>query len=390
MDILRESLEIKEKVILHRRAVHKIAEIGMNLEKTVDYVIGALEKIGCKPHRMGKAGVECIIGKNKGECVLLRADMDALPIKEETKLDFKCEKGNMHACGHDMHTAMLLGCAEILKKHEDELRRDVKLMFQGGEELLMGARDMIKEGILDTPPVKSAGMIHLITDTDLNTGTVICPRHGACSPMVDLFEIEVKGKGTHGAMAREGADPINTLAHIAISLHSIVTRETGMNEPLALTLGGIHCGRYPNVIPEKGYMSGSVRSYDEELHRYAKKRIEQMCDGVAKALGTEASVNFFSSAPSLLNDKRLTDSAVNVLSRVLGREKVILGGDEKSAGSEDFAVVSHSVPSVMLALMAGRKSDGYKYPLHHPKTDFDENALPYGTSVYVALALEIL
>ena len=390
MDILAEALKIQGELVCHRRYLHKNAEVGFDLYKTAEYITEVLTKEGCKLVRIGKGGIYCVIGKGGGECVLIRGDVDGLPILEKTNLPFKSEKGNMHACGHDMHASMLLGCAKILKNHEDELRCPVKLVFQGGEEQLLGACDLIENGILENPRVISAGMLHVMTGSNFDTGTVILPKSGEVSPYADVFEITVYGKGTHGAMACLGIDTGSVLCHISLAIESIIAKELGLNQRGAITVGAIECGKTHNVLSDTGCLKGSLRSYSGELQKKLKRRITEVSTGISGAFNARAEVKFLGNAPPLFNNASLVESSKNVFCELLGEKRVIFGGEEKSTGSEDFAHISQRVPSLMVALCAGRADEGFFHPLHNPETDFDEKALPYGTALYTAMAQKIL
>ena len=388
MDIMNEALSIKEEMIGHYRYLHKNAEVGEKLPLTKEYIKSKLEEIGLSPKTCGESGIFAVIGEGE-KCVLIRADMDALTIKEETGLKYKCKSGCMHACGHDMHASMLLGASKILKAREENLKMPVKVVFQGAEEQLRGMKDMINNGILEEPRVVSAGMIHTMIGENLDTGTVILPRSGEISPCADMFEVTVYGKGAHGAMARLGVDTVNVISHIVIALQAITSREIGLNEPAALTVGAIKCGEEANVIAEKGILKGSVRSYSSSQQEYLKKRISQICKQTSATFKARCTVRFTGGAPGLLNDTGLVECAREVLSRELGG-RLISGGESKSTGSEDFAHITHRVPSLMLALCAGNKDSGYAYPLHHPKAIFDTDAMTTGAFLYSKMALDIL
>ena len=221
-DLMREAQEYSDKITEYRRTLHKNAETGFDLKNTVAFVKEELEKMGLEPRDCGKSGVVALIeGKKTGKVFLLRADMDALPVKEEADVDFKSENGKMHACGHDTHTSMLLGAAA----RQNELEGTVKLMFQPAEELLEGAKDMVESGVLENPHVDAALMIHIMAGMPFDTGTVIVSAPGVSAPAADYFQIEIQGKGCHGSMPNTGADPITAAAHILVGLQSIQARE---------------------------------------------------------------------------------------------------------------------------------------------------------------------
>ncbi len=395
-DLLKEAESDKERIIEIRRFLHTHPGTGFDISETVDFVENELRKIGCEPKRCGKAGITALIGgKNPGKVFLLRADMDALPIKEEADIDFCSSNGKMHACGHDMHTAMLLGAAKILKKHENEINGTIKLMFQPAEEIFEGSDDMIENGLLEAPKVDAALMIHVMANMPLPTGTVIISDPGVSAPAADYFEITVQGVGCHGSMPNTGIDPLSAAAHILIALQEISARELALGDRAVLTIGTFHAGAAANAIPDTAKMGGSIRTFDEETRSYLKKRIVEISDSVARAFRASAVVSFGSGCPTLLNNAELCESISGYMKELLGESGAFSaaqlgGGSSKTAGSEDFAYVSQKVPSVMLALAAGHPENGYSYPQHHPKAMFDEEALLTGSAVYAYAALRWL
>ncbi len=388
-NLLKEAEAITETVIAHRRHLHACPEVGFDLAKTADYVQKTLCSLGYEPKTVGQCGIVADIGEGD-DCVLLRADMDALPITEEASLPFSAQNGSMHACGHDMHTAMLLGAAELLKSREKFLKNRVRLMFQPAEETLSGAADMITHGVLSG--VSRAFMLHVMTAIDLPTGTIVLPPAEITAPAADFFKITVRGHGVHGAMASEGTDPIMAAAHILLSLDSIRTRELALSEAAAITVGSFQAGAAANVIPEEAVLRGTVRSYDDTLEKHLRARITEIAEGTAKVFSAAARTEFFGSCPTLRNDAALLDTLASSLPSLLGPERVLtpkkMGKLSKNSGSEDFAHITHKVPSVMLALAAGRTSEGYMHPLHHSKVMFDEGALPVGAALYAFLGLQ--
>lgn len=399
-DLMREAQKYSDKITEYRRTLHKNAETGFDLKNTVAFVKEELEKMGLEPRDCGKSGVVALIeGKKTGKVFLLRADMDALPVKEEADVDFKSKNGKMHACGHDTHTSMLLGAAALLKAHQEELEGTVKLMFQPAEELLEGAKDMVESGVLENPHVDAALMIHIMAGMPFDTGTVIVSAPGVSAPAADYFQIEIQGKGCHGSMPNTGADPITAAAHILVGLQSIQAREIGMNDRAVLTVGKIQAGSAANVIPDTVTMAGTLRAFDEETREFIKKRLVEISTGTAKTFRTKAEVTFTSGCPTLVNDKDLSVSVSGYMKELLGDTKAFSvaelnerggGSASKTSGSEDFAYVSHRVPSLMLALAGGKPEDGYGYPQHHPMVKFDENALPVGSAVYAYAAFRWL
>ena len=402
---LEKILQEAEKVCGHtaslRRTLHENAETGFDLTNTLDLVKKELTSLGIQPTDCGKAGViACIGGKKPGKVFLLRADMDALPLAEEADVPFAAKNGNMHACGHDLHTAMLLTAARLLKAHEEEIAGTVKLMFQPAEEIFQGSQDMIRAGLLRSPDVDAALMIHVMAGMPFPAGTVIVSGPGVSAPAADYFDIHVQGKGCHGSMPNTGIDPLTTAAHILLSLQQIQTRELALDDRAVLTVGTMNAGTAANIIPDRVTMGGSIRTFDEQTRTFVKQRITEIATGIAKAFRAEAEVVFGSGCPTLVNDKELSRCSQTYIRELLGDERVFSAAalaamqednkSSKTAGSEDFAYVSQEVPSIMLALASGQPERGYRYAQHHPMVTFDEQVLPIGSAVYAYTALRWL
>lgn len=399
--IMKEAAELKETIVADRRYLHAHPGTGFDIKETVAYVKKELQDMGYEPVECGRAGLVALAGgKKPGKVFMIRGDMDALPIKEESGEAFASDNGCMHACGHDLHTAMLLGAARILKKHEDEIEGTVKLMFQPAEEIFEGSKDMLEAGLLKNPDVDAALMIHVMANMPFEPGTVVVSAPGVSAPAADYFEIKVKGKGCHGSMPNTGIDPLTAAAHILIGLQELHARELAMSEQAVLTIGTMNAGNAANVIPDVVVMGGSIRTFDEETRTFLKQRMTEIAQGIAKSFRAEAEISFGSGCPTLVNDKELSQCADKYVKELLGEKRAFsvaqlnaLGGNSgssKSAGSEDFAYVSHEVPSIMLALAAGQPEKGYQYPQHHPMVKFDESALDSGSGVYAYTAMRWL
>ena len=394
--ILQEAKALQEEIKSHRLWLHTHAETGFDLTETKPYVKSTLTEMGYTVQECGKAGLVTTVGKPGGKVLLLRADMDALPIAEEADVDFACKNGRMHACGHDMHTAMLLGAAKILKAHESELDGMVKLMFQPAEEIFEGSKDMIASGVLENPRPDAALMIHVAAGMPLPAGTVVVSAPGVSAPAADYFTIRVHGKGCHGSAPQNGIDPLTAAAHILIALQEIHARELSASNEAVLTIGTFHAGEAGNVIPDTATMGGTIRTYDEKTRAYLKERMTAIAQSIAEAFRAAAEVSFGSGCPTLVNDKDLSEKVTGYLKDLLGANRAFTtaelsgGKPARGGGSEDFAYVSHEVPSLMLALAAGEPSKGYVYPQHHPKVKFDESVLSTGAAVFVDCALQYL
>ncbi len=391
--IFKAAKAMQKQLVTDRRFLHAHAEVGFALEHTVRYVTERLQKAGYQVKPCGKAGVIAEIGdfsKNNG-AILLRADMDALPIKENSGEPFACKTGNMHACGHDMHAAMLLGAASLLKARQTELKRPVRLLFQSAEEILEGAKEAMENGALDC--VEKAAMLHVLTDIPLKAGTLVVPTAGVGAPAADYFEISVNGKACHGSTPQNGVDALTAAAHILLALQELPARELPTNIPAVLTVGKMQAGVAGNAIPDRAELCGTLRAMDEGLREYIKKRLVEIAQTQARVFRAKAQTKFLGGCPTLQNDGGMVAFTLDILRKVLGEKQVLsaadLGGGVKNAsgGSEDFAYITHKVPSVMLALAAGEKNKGYEYPLHHPKARFDESVLPIGAATLAAFAL---
>lgn len=394
--IMQEAAALQEEIKAHRLWLHTHAETGFDLTETKPYVKSTLTEMGYTVQECGKAGLVTTVGKPGGKVILLRADMDALPIAEEADVDFACKNGRMHACGHDMHTAMLLGAAKILKAHESELDGMVKLMFQPAEEIFEGSKDMIVSGVLENPRPDAALMIHVAAGMPLPAGTVVVSAPGVSAPAADYFTIRVHGKGCHGSAPQNGIDPLTAAAHILIALQEIHARELSASDEAVLTIGTFHAGEAGNVIPDTATMGGTIRTYDEKTRAYLKERMTAIAQSIAEAFRASVEVSFGSGCPTLVNDKDLSEKVTGYLKGLLGASHAFTtaelngGKPARGGGSEDFAYVSHEVPSLMLALAAGEPSKGYVYPQHHPKVKFDESVLSTGAAVFVDCALQYL
>ena len=395
--LYNEAQTIQNDLVEYRRFLHAHAETGFALKNTVRFVEEKLKGMGYAPVACGKSCLVACVGqaaqnKGAGKAFLLRADMDALPITEKSGVPFACKTGNMHACGHDMHTAMLLGAARLLKTHERELKGRVKLVFQPAEETLEGAKAAIAAGVLKDPDVGGATTLHVMTASPLKSGTLVVFSEGVSAPAADYFTITVKGKSCHGSTPQNGVDAINAAAHILVALQEIAARELSVSDDCVLTVGNVQGGTAPNVIADLVKMQGTLRSYTEEVRERTKKRLSEICASVAKAFRARAKVTFDSGCPTLVNDGALSHLAEKVARETLGTERVLttagLGGgtNARGGGSEDFAYISHQIPSVALALAAGERGKGFDYPLHHPKVRFDESVLPIGSAVLAAMA----
>ncbi|WP_313413270.1 M20 family metallopeptidase [Sedimentibacter sp.] len=376
-NFLEHANKIKSELIADRRFLHMIPEIGNDLPQTTSFVMQKLAEIGLEPKEICKSGVTATIGgKNKGKVFLLRADMDALPMKEDSGLEFSSTNSYAHTCGHDIHTAMLLGAAKILKHYEDELKGTVKLMFQPSEENMEGASAMVKAGILENPKVDAAMALHVFPG-DMHVGMM----YWGAGPVLassDLFRITVSGKGGHGAIPQNTVDPINAAAHVHIALQEILAREINPQEPVVITVGSFNSGNAFNIIPEAAVMTGSIRAFSKEVRELAKKRLTEIAVHTAQAFRAECRVEYISGIASTVNDEHLAIELKEYISEISNQ----LIPFPKQMGSEDFAVIADSVPSVFFGIGAGGNDPQYHSgSSHNPKVVFNEEVLSLGAAV---------
>ncbi len=393
-ELLKEAEALNGELREIRRELHRHPEVGFDLEFTKSFVLKKLEELGYSPVPMGKAGVVALAGGERpGPTILLRADMDALPINEEAEVDYKSETpGKMHGCGHDMHTAMLLGAAKLLKNHESEIEGTVKLEFQPAEEIFQGSPDMLAAGILENPHVDGAIMIHVSAGLPLPSGTFMVAGGGISTASCEQYHITVKGKGGHGSVPHESIDPITAAAHIHIALQEINSREIDGHDYGVFTTGRFEAGQASNVIPDKAEMWGTIRTTDPDnkVGALIKKRIGEISKAVGAAFRCEAEAEFYDYCPCMVIDKELSDSVLKRMKKLLGDGAIdlsLVSGGKPGGGSEDFAFVSHEVPTVSMFLVAGSSKDGYLYGQHHPKVRFDDSVLCKGAAAYAYLAL---
>lgn len=399
-EMMKEIKSYEAQLIADRRNLHACPGVGFDLGETVSYVKAELTAMGYDWQDCGKAGIVALAGgKKPGKVFLLRADMDALPMAEESGEAFASNNGFMHACGHDLHTAMLLGAARILKAHEQEIEGTVKLMFQPAEEIFEGAYDMVHSGVLKHPDVDAGMMMHVTAGMPFPAGTPIIMSPGVSAAACDSFEIRIQGKGCHGAQPELGVDPITVAAHTILALQEINAREVSMHDQVALTLGILQAGNANNIIPDTALICGSLRTFDEAVRTNVKARMKEIVTGMAKLYRAEVEVIFGGGCPSLLNDKEVSDCVAKYAKELLTARGAFTtaelaamsgGGAKGAGGSEDFAYVSREIPTVMLAIAAGQPQAGYTYPGHHPKVRFDEAVLGNGAALYAYAAMRWL
>ncbi len=377
MNFYERAIELKDEIVADRRYIHTNAEVGLELPKTKAYVMEKLKSYGIHPVECGH-GVTATIGK-KGRCILLRADMDALPMPEESGEEFACKTGKQaHACGHDFHTAMLLAAAKMLKENESSLQGTVKLMFQPAEETFEGSNDMLDAGILEEPSVDAALAYH-VSPGQMPVGLVMYNSKSTMMFSVDGFRINIKGKGSHGAYPHKGIDPINIGVHIHLALQELIAREADPESSCVLTIGKFEAGAAANIIPDAAVLEGTLRTNNATEREKLVSRITQVAKKTAEVYGGEAVIDTLSSVPPLVCNADLTNEMLGYM-RELNIPGFVEYPDVSASASEDFAVIAEKVPSTFMYLSAGYMDERGAYSAHNPKVRFNEDVCPIGAA----------
>ena len=385
-DLMKRAEELKDVIVKDRRTIHETPEINAELPETTKYVIKCLKEMGYEPKEICNCGVVATTTPKPGKVLLLRADMDALPMQETSGVDFASKNNYAHTCGHDCHTAILLGAARLLKEREDELEGTVKFMFQPDEEGLTGAQAMIDAGVMENPKVDGAFGMH-ITGEGLPCGHIGF-HEGPFMASSDRFTITIHGKGGHGAYPHTNIDPINVAAHTHIALQEIISREVNTAEPAVLTIGSIHAGDAPNIIPEYAVMEGSIRTYNNDVREYIKSRLVEIAQYTALKFRCTAEVVYTGGVCPLINESAFTKEMHGYISDFLGVDK--LHEIPAVMGSEDFALLTGLVPGAFFNIGAEVADPEGRYSCHNPNVVFDESALPIGAATFANCAIQWL
>jgi hippurate hydrolase len=372
-----------EKIVALRRDIHREPELGFDTERTAEKVLTSLDGLPLDIETgVAENGIVATLkGKGDGPTVALRADMDALPIQEETGLPFSSEiEGRMHACGHDGHTSMLVGAAHALSQEDvrDRLSGAVKFVFQPAEEGGGGGKVMVDEGVVED--VTSIFALHLWPGLPFGK---VATKAGPIMAAADAFEMEIRGSGGHGAMPHLAADAVVIAAQVVTALQTVVSREVDPVEPAVLTVGEIGAGTAFNIIPEKARLGGTVRTLSSDLREWMPERVAAVARGVAKGMRGDANVDYAFSYPVTVNDEGAAGYALGVAGELFGAQSV-QALPNPSMTAEDFAFYLEKVPGAFIWLGVGEDNLG----LHTPQFAFDEEVLPRGSALLAALALE--
>lgn len=391
--MLRYKENISEYIIKCRRDLHQIPEIGLNLPKTLDYVKNELKNMGIDYKEFKTCtGLSALIGKKTNKKVIgLRADMDALPITEETKVDFKSTNGNMHACGHDAHTAMLLGAAKILKENEDKLNGQVKLIFQPGEEYGGGAKVMMDEGVLENPKVDAIIAQHVMSIPYFKPGQIVTKKGGMMASS-DRFKIKIIGKGAHASTPEFSKDPIFMTNQIINMIQGILTRENDVQNPIVISISNIKSEQPAtpvyNIIPNYVEILGTARCLENESRDFVNKRLEEIVSGVTKTMGGNYEYEYEYGYPALNNNNDMVDDLLSVCKNIWGENSMILL-PKGAMGSEDASYYFEKIPGVYYGLNTIIEGEEV-YPLHNPKVKLNEEVFEKGCKLLVEGAINFL
>ncbi|MFF9577946.1 M20 family metallopeptidase [Streptomyces rubiginosohelvolus] len=394
MSLLHDAHALAPALTALRHALHREPELGLDLPRTQAKVLAALEGLGLEI-TLGTAlsSVTAVLrGGRPGPAVLLRGDMDALPVQEETGLPYASVlDGRMHACGHDLHTTGLVGAARLLAARRAELAGDVVFMFQPGEEGQGGAKIMIDEGVLDAAGerVVAAYALHVVS-TGAPTGFA-ATRPGPMLAASDAVHVTVHGRGGHGSSPHSATDPVPAMCAMVTALQTLVTREIDIFDPAVVTVGRLHAGTAANVIPATAHFDATVRTFSDTAHATVRAAFERTVHGVAAAHGVRAEIDYVEQYPPTVNHTDEADFALATARDILGADHAF-EAPKPMAGSEDFSFVLREVPGAFVGLGACPPgTDPATAPMNHsPQAVYDDGALPHAAALLAGLALRRL
>ncbi|MCR8635656.1 M20 metallopeptidase family protein [Paenibacillus radicis (ex Xue et al. 2023)] len=384
--ILANAQQLAEQLTDWRRDLHQHPELGFEEQRTSEFVKKKLGEMGISELKtIAQTGVVAVMhGEQDGPTIMLRADMDALPIQDEKEVSYASSiPGKAHLCGHDAHTTILLGAAALLKKNGIPRGR-VKLIFQPAEEGLAGAKAMIADGVLEHPKVDAVIGLHVYPS--LSVGTIgVCP--GSCTAFSDRFDLVIHGRGGHAAHPHQAVDAVTVTAQVLTALQQIASRMTDPLSPVVVTVGKIAGGYTRNVIAPSVTLEGTVRTLDRETQAAVPVLLEQIVNGICQSFGASYKLNYWNGYPSVVNDPSLIPLLEETAKDVLGQTTLKL---KPSMGGEDFSYYAEQVPGLFFRLGVRNEEKGFIHPLHHPLFDLDEDSLPVGSAMLAQLALKYL
>jgi hippurate hydrolase len=393
MSLLDDARELQPDLVALRRDLHRQPELGLQLPRTQERVLAALDGL---PLEIGTGGsltsVTAVLrGRSSERAVLLRGDMDALPVAERTGVDYTAAGDTMHACGHDLHTAMLVGAARLLADRRDQLDGDVVFMFQPGEEGYDGARHMVEEGVLDATGRRVDAALALHVTSGMLPAGLFATRPGPIMSAADVLRVTVHGSGGHGSSPHRARDPIPAACEMVTALSTFVTRRFDIFDPVVINVGVIHAGTLHNIIPESAYFEATVRSFSRESHAKVLAESTKVCEGIAQAHGLDIEAVAEELYPVTVNDGGETASFAQLVESVHGPGRYV-ELPNPVAGSEDFSRVLDEVPGVMAFLGATPADrDPATAPFNHSaEAVFDDAVLADGAAVYAEFAVSHL
>lgn len=390
MDVRNLAHDVAADVVKWRRDLHQIPEVGQYLPQTSKYVCSQLDDMGVEYETgvgLESAIVATVKGNRKGRCIALRADMDGLPVKEETRLSFASVNGNMHACGHDAHTSIMLGAVKVLNQLNDQFGGTVKFLFQPAEEISAGAQPMIEGGALDGADAIVGMHVGHISD-EVAGGNVLFST-GSMMACLDRFTMKVKGIGSHGAYPHNSRDPVVMAAHIITSLQEIISRELDPVDPGVITIGMVQGGSTYNVIPGEVYLEGTARAVNQKTREYLAGRIGEIGENIAKGFRGSTEYEYFYGAPPLVNDEKFTLKVFESAGKAIGSDKVHLI-NKPVMGGEDFAYYLEKIPGTFIFLSTPLAVGGTVYPHHNSRFALGEEYFESGVAILVQSALDFL
>ncbi len=381
IDWMAQAQDMKEELVERRRDFHRHPEIAFQEVRTAGIVAKTLTDLGLEvTSGVGKTGVIGVLdGDKDGPTVLVRCDMDALPITEANSAEYISEEsGKMHACGHDGHTAIGLGVARLLSANRDKLAGHIKFLFQPAEEIARGAQAMIDDGALLNPAPQVSLGLHLWNDVPLGQ---VALTDGPAMAGADVLKITIKGSSGHAAIPEQTRDPIVAGAQIVSALQTIVSRNVSGLDTAVVSISMFHAGDTNNVIPSEAHLQGTFRTYRTEIHDLVARRIREIVTGIAAAMGCEAEVELRQVTPPLVNDAATNSRLRRAFGQIGHQVPLLLRDDVRTMAAEDMAVILKAVPGSFFFVGSANAERGLNFPHHHTRFDFDEAALPLGVAL---------
>ena len=374
-----EALALRDQLVAWRRDFHRHPELGFQEHRSAGLIAERLRELGYQVQEgVATTGVVGLLeGGRPGPVVMVRFDMDALPVTEETGAEYASQNpGVMHACGHDAHMALGLGVATLMGPRRDAMAGTLKLIFQPGEEGMNGAETMVADGVLENPRPDVFLATHVWNDAPVGTVNV---SPGAVMAAAEKWACTVRGNGGHGAMPHQTVDPVAAVAQVVTALQTVVSRNVSPLEPAVVTVGSVHGGDAFNIIPAQVELSGTIRTYSPQVRETVLRRVRAVIEGVAASCGAEAELEIVRLTPAVINDAAVAGVVRAAAEAVVGPENVLLG--ERTMGSEDAAYFMQDVPGCYFFLGSANADRGLSAPHHNPRFDIDEDVLPLGVAV---------